>query len=62
MTAILNAVGQIFNFAIGCVGDVGNLFIAAKDGVLENPLLLLYVALPICGIGVGMFKRLINVN
>lgn len=63
MTAFINAVGQVFNFAIDCVGDVGGLFTATNSqGALENPLLLAFVALPLCGIGIGFFKRLINVN
>lgn len=63
MTAFLNAVGQVFNFAIARVGDVGDLFLATNsEGALENPLLLAFCALPLCGIGIGFFKRLINVN
>ena len=63
MSAFLNAVGQVFNFAIGCVSDVGGLFTAVNsEGALENPLLLAFCALPLCGIGIGFFKRLINVN
>lgn len=63
MTAFLNAAGQVFNFVIGCVADVGGLFTAVDaQGALENPLLLAFCALPLCGIGIGFFKRLINVN
>lgn len=63
MTAFLNAVGQVFTFAIARVGDVGDLFLATNsEGALENPLLLAFCALPLCGIGIGFFKRLINVN
>lgn len=62
MTDILANVGKIFTFAIDCVGDVAGVFTSATEGKLDNPLLLLFVALPLCGIGIGFFKRLINVN
>lgn len=32
------------------------------DVVVAQPLILLFVLIPLVGIGVGMFKRLINVN
>lgn len=63
MSEFLTAVAKVFAFAIHCVGDVGDLFLATNaDGALENPLLLAFAALPLCGIGIGFFKRLINVN
>ena len=55
MSAILSDVGLIFNAAIDMVGDVG-------ATITGQPLLLLFAALPLCGIGIGFFKRLINVN
>lgn len=55
MEAILSGVSSIFTSAIGMVATVGTT-------VAEEPLLLLYAVLPICGIGIGFFKRLINVN
>lgn len=55
MDVLLNSAGDIFEAAIGWVGTVGSTIVA-------QPILLLYAALPICGIGIGMFKRLINVN
>lgn len=54
MDAILTAVGDVFTFAIGKVGTVATT-------VSGNPLLLLgCVGVPLCGIGVGMFKRLLS--
>ena len=55
MEAILSSVGQIFTAAIGWVGTVGTT-------ITSNPILMVFAAVPLCGLGVGMFKRLINVN
>ena len=63
MAGILSTVGDIFGAAIGWAGDVAEVITATTEaGKLENPLLLLFAALPLCGIGIGFFKRLINVN
>lgn len=54
MTELLTAVGSVFNEAIGWVAEVGNT-------VTGTPVLLLYcVAVPLCGLGVGMFSRLLH--
>ena len=54
MEAILTAVGQVFTSAIGWVGNVAST-------VGEQPILLLScVGVPLCGLGVGMFGRLIH--
>ena len=55
MDAILSNVGQIFTSAIGWVGTVGST-------ITSTPILMVFAALPLCGIGIGFFKRLINVN
>ena len=55
MADLLGYVSSVFTSAIGMVGTV-----ATTIG--ENPLLLVYAILPLCGIGVGFFKRLISVN
>jgi len=55
MTAILASVTEIFTAAIGWVGDVGT-------AVTAEPILLLYVVVPLVGLGVGLFRRLLNVN
>lgn len=62
MADILSYVGDIFEAGIGWAVDVGELITASTDGALDNPLLLLFAALPLCGLGIGFFKRLINVN
>ena len=53
MTEILSSIGSIFTSAIGW-GKVG-------ETVVGTPLLLLFCAIPLVGLGVGLFKRLLNV-
>lgn len=66
MADILKAVGDVFASAIGMVGDVAGVIAGTStnaEGVVtfDNPILLLFcVAIPLCGIGVGMFKRLLS--
>ena len=54
MDALLSAVGSVFTSAIGWVGTTASTIAA-------QPILLLScVAIPLCGLGVGMFKRLLS--
>lgn len=54
MTALLTSVGEVFTSVIGWAGTVGTT-------ITSTPVLLLYcVAVPLCGIGVGMFARLLH--
>lgn len=46
-------VGDIFTAAIGWTVEVGN-------QVSANPLLLMFVLLPLVGLGIGIFKRLMH--
>ena len=63
MAGILSSVGDIFAAAIGWAGDVAEVITATTaEGKLENPILLLFAVVPLCGLGIGLFKRLINVN
>lgn len=55
MDAILNAVGQVFTQAVSWVGTVG-------QTITEEPILLCFAVIPLVGLGVGLFKRLISVN
>lgn len=55
MQALLDNAGEIFTAAIGWVGTVGSTIVA-------QPILTLFCVLPLVGLGVGLFKRLINVN
>lgn len=53
---LMGAVGDVFTTVIGFIGEVGS-------SIVEDPLLtLLVVAVPLCGIGVGLFKRLVSIN
>ena len=55
LKTILDAVSQVFTAAIGWVGTVA-------DTIANEPLLLIFVVIPLVGLGVGLFKRLLNVN
>ena len=54
MAEILTSVGTVFTSVIGWAGTVAST-------VADSPLLLMTcVGVPLCGIGVGMFGRLIH--
>ena len=54
VATLLTSVGSVFTKVIGWVGDV-----AAT--IAGKPILLLAcVGIPLCGLGVGMFKRLLS--
>lgn len=54
ITTLMTEVGKVFTSAIGWAGTVGTT-------ITGSPLLLMVcVGVPLCGIGVGMFKRLIR--
>lgn len=54
MEALIASAGSVFTAAIGWVGTV-----ATTIG--EQPILLLScVGVPLCGLGVGLFKRLLS--
>lgn len=55
MAEIIASLTTIFTAIIGYVGTVA-------DTITAEPLLMLYVLVPIVGIGVGLFRRLLNVN
>lgn len=54
MANLITAIGDVFTAAIGWVGTVGTT-VAGND-----ILLLSCVGIPLCGIGIGMFKRLLS--
>lgn len=61
MASLVSAVGEVFTSAIGWVGSVGSAVAGFTDGKADNPVLLLFcVAVPLCGLGVGMFRRLLS--
>ena len=47
----MNHIGQILTSAVSWVGNVGST-------ILEQPLLLAFTALPLCGLGIAVFRRL----
>lgn len=54
VSTLLTSIGSVFTSVIGWVGDV-----AAE--IADQPILLLAcVGIPLCGLGVGMFKRLLS--
>lgn len=54
MTDIIAAITSVFTAAIGWVGNVATT-------IAGQPILLLScVAIPLCGLGVGLFKRLLS--
>ena len=55
ISTILSNVGDIFTSAIDWVGDVAST-------VTGNPILLVFAIIPLVGLGVGLFKRLLSVN
>ena len=53
MANLLTAIGSIVEEALGWVGDVIGV-------ITSNPLLLIFVIVPLVGLGVGLTKRLLN--
>lgn len=54
IATLMTDVGKVFTAAIGWVGDVAEV-------IAEQPILLLAcVGVPLCGLGVGLFKRLLS--
>lgn len=54
ISTLLTDVGKVFTAAIGWVGTVA-------ETIADEPILLLAcVGIPLCGLGVGMFKRLLS--
>ena len=54
MTEIIAAITSVFTSAIGWVGTVAST-------IADEPIQLIScAAIPLCGLGVGMFKRLLS--
>ena len=54
IATLLTSVGSVFTKVIGWVGDVASTIAG------EPILLLACVGIPLCGLGIGMFKRLLS--
>lgn len=56
VASLLTSIGSVFTAAIGWVGKVA-------ETIAGEPILLIAcVAIPLCGLGVGMFKRLLSAH
>lgn len=55
ISSIMGNAGEIVTAGLGWIGDV-------VSTVTGNPLILLFVILPLVGLGIGLFRRLINVQ
>lgn len=55
MSTITTAISTVFTSAIGMVSTVATT-------VMDTPILLFFAVLGVCGIGIGIFKRLLSVN
>lgn len=55
VATILSSIGDVFEAAIGWASTVG-------QTIVNTPILMVFVAIPLVGLGVGLFRRLINVN
>lgn len=54
VASLLTSIGSVFTSAIGWVGNVAST-------IADEPILLLAcVGIPMCGLGVGLFKRLLR--
>ena len=54
VATLLTSIGSVFTKVIGWVGDVASTIAG------EPILLLACVGIPLCGLGIGMFKRLLS--
>ena len=54
VATLLSSIGEVFTSAISWAGTVGST-------IVKTPLLLLFCAIPLVGLGVGLFKRFLNV-
>ena len=54
MTEFIGTVGTVFTAVLGWAGTVG-------ETIVDTPLLLFGVVLGFVGVGVGLFRRMLNV-
>lgn len=54
MGTLLTTIGEVFTAAVGWVGTVA-------DTIADNPILLIGVVMGFIGVGVGLFRRMLNV-
>jgi len=62
MAVILDAVTAVVNASIGWMGQfLGVITATTSEGALANPILLLFVIIPLVGLGIGLLKRLMRI-
>ena len=52
---MLSSIGSIFTQAMTWAGEVGST-------IVSTPILLMFVVIPLVGLGVGLFKRLLSMR
>lgn len=55
MAALLTDIGSIVTEAVTWMTT-------AATAIAGNPIALLFILLPLMGVGIGLFKRIINLN
>lgn len=55
MAALISNITDIVTAAVGWMGTAGT-------AIVDNPLALLFILLPLMGAGIGLFRRIINLN
>ena len=55
MSTMITTVGEIVTAAAGWAASFGEM-------IVETPILLLFVAIPLVGLGVGLFRRLLHIG
>ena len=55
MSAILTEIGSVVTAAAGWAADVGTT-------IVGTPILMVFASIPLVGLGVGLFKRLLNIG
>ena len=55
MASILTDIGSIVSVAVSWMTT-------AATAITSNDLALLFILLPLMGVGIGLFKRIINLN
>lgn len=53
ISTIISSVGDIFTGAMTWASEVGST-------IVETPILMMFVILPLVGLGIGIFKRLLH--
>lgn len=55
IASLLSSISSIVTAAVGWMGT-------AATAIASNSIALLFILLPLMGVGIGLFKRIINLN